>query len=134
MPTFNQLLFNKRVSSNNKKRTILLQNSPQKKGFCIRVYKAAPKKPNSAQRSVARIGLTNTFHLTAYIPGETHNLQKFSAVLVRGGRLQDVPGVNYKVIRGKYDCQSVLKRKKSRSLYGTKKWLNKSYAKVNTSK
>lgn len=134
MPTWNQLLFKRRVSVKRKKRTILLKESPQKKGFCIRVYKAAPKKPNSARRAVARIGLTNTFQLTAYIPGETHNLQKFSAVLVRGGRLQDVPGVNYKVIRGKYDCQSVLKRKKSRSLFGTKKWMNKSYAKVATAK
>ena len=134
MPTTNQLIFNKRINIRRKKRTILLKQSPQKKGFCIRVYKAAPKKPNSARRSVARVGLTNKLQLTAYIPGETHNLQKFSAVLIRGGRLQDVPGVNYKVIRGKYDCQSVLKRKKSRSLFGTKKWLNKSYAKVVSTK
>lgn len=129
MPTFYQLLKSPRYLIAKKKRTLLLRQCPQKKGFCLRVYKTSPKKPNSARRSVARVGLTNSYQLTAYIPGETHNLQKFSAVLIRGGRLQDVPGVNYKVIRGKYDCHSILKRKKSRSLYGTKNWLNKSYSK-----
>jgi small subunit ribosomal protein S12 len=121
MPTFNQLLFYKRTLKKAKSRTILLGKSPQRRGHCIKVYKTAPKKPNSARRSVARIGLSNSRYITAYIPGEGHNLQKYSAVLVRGGRLQDVPGVNYKIIRGKYDCHSILKRKKSRSLYGTKR-------------
>jgi small subunit ribosomal protein S12 len=128
MVTFNQLLKIQRKSKYRKTRSIALQYNPQKKGHCVRVYKAAPKKPNSARRSVARIVLTNGRYLTAYIPGEGNNLQRYSSVLVRGGRLQDVPGVNYKIVRGKYDCHSVLKRKKSRSLYGTKKWFKKAYA------
>jgi small subunit ribosomal protein S12 len=94
---------------------------PQKKGHCMDILRIAPKKPNSARRPVVKTALTLGYSVIAYVPGEGHNLQKFSAVLIRGGRIADLPGVRYKVIRGKYDCQGVLYRKNSRSLYGNKK-------------
>ena len=106
-----------------------LQGSPQKKGICIRVFTTKPKKPNSAIRKVVRVRLSNKSKITAYIPGEGHNLQDHSVVLIRGGRVPDLPGVKYKVIRGKYDAASVLKRKNGRSHYGTKD-LNKINFKV----
>ena len=96
-------------------------NAPQKRGVCIKVTTTTPKKPNSAQRKVARVRLTNGMETWAYIPGEGHNLQEHSVVLVRGGRVKDLPGVKYHIIRGKLDAQGVKNRKKSRSLYGVKK-------------
>ncbi len=96
-------------------------NAPQKRGVCIKVFTTTPKKPNSAQRKVARVRLTNGLETTAYIPGEGHNLQEHSVVLLRGGRVKDLPGVRYHIIRGKLDCQGVKGRKQSRSCYGTKK-------------
>ena len=101
-----------------------LQKSPQKKGVCLKVYTRTPKKPNSAIRKVARVRLTNGLDIIAYIPGEGHNLQEHSVVLVRGGRVKDLPGVRYHLIRGVYDLQGVASRKISRSKYGTKKTKN----------
>jgi small subunit ribosomal protein S12 len=101
-----------------KKRTKALKGSPQKKGDCLRVFKMSPKKPNSAKRSVARVLLSNKKKTTVYIPGIGHNIQKHSTVLVRGGRAQDLPGVNFRAIRGKFDLEKVFGRKKSRSKYG----------------
>jgi small subunit ribosomal protein S12 len=121
MVTYKQLQKKTRKFKLKTNRKRALQGNPQKKAHCLRVYKTPPKKPNSARRSVARVGLNNFLKVTAYIPGENHNLQKYSCVLLRGGRVPDLPGVFYKIIRGKYDCHSVLKRKKSRSIYGTKK-------------
>lgn len=134
MPTINQLLRKPRVSVKKKinapvlkstlntfkKRPVPL-NAPQKRGVCIKVTTVTPKKPNSAQRKVARVRLTNGMETWAYIPGEGHNLQEHSVVLLRGGRVKDLPGVKYHIIRGKLDTQGVKDRKKSRSLYGTKK-------------
>ena len=122
MPTQNQLL---RKSGSRKKKTVVIKKPalkacPQKKGVCFRVYTRTPKKPNSALRKVAKIRLTNSTEIIAYIPGECHNLQEHSVVLVRGGRVKDLPGVKYKVIRGTLDLQGVLQRKKSRSKYGVK--------------
>lgn len=123
MPTMNQLLKNK-TSRTRKiklvKKPALMQN-PQKKGVCTKVYTRAPKKPNSALRKIAKIRLTNSLDVIAYIPGEKHNLQEHSMVLIRGGRVKDLPGVKYRVVRGKLDLQPVLTRKQSRSKYGTKK-------------
>lgn len=102
-------------------RTPALKNAPQKKGVCLRVYTKSPKKPNSAVRKIAKIKLTNSQEIIAYIPGEGHNLQEHSVVLVRGGRVKDLPGVKYKVIRGVLDLQGVKGRKQARSKYGTKK-------------
>lgn len=104
-----------------KKKTPALQNSPQKRGVCLRVYTKAPKKPNSAVRKLAKVRLSNGFEVIAYIPGEGHNLQEHSVVLLRGGRTKDLPGVKYKVIRGVYDTQGVKGRQQARSKYGTKK-------------
>jgi small subunit ribosomal protein S12 len=121
MPTYNQLL---KFSRSKKKRTDrkkALSKCPQKKGYCLRVYKAAPKKPNSARRSVARVFLSNSKQVTVYIPGIGHALQKHSSVLIRGGRVPDLPGVKFKVIRNKFDCGPVKGRKSSRSRYGVKK-------------
>ena len=129
MPTYNQLLkFGRKVKIRVNK-IAALQGSPQKKGICIRVFTTKPKKPNSAIRKVVRVRLSNKSKITAYIPGEGHNLQDHSVVLIRGGRVPDLPGVKYKVIRGKYDAASVLKRKNGRSHYGTKD-LNKINFKV----
>ena len=122
MLTFNQLIFNcSRKSKSKKYKTPALDKMPQKKGVCLKVYTRTPKKPNSALRKVAKIKLSNKKRVEAYIPGIGHNLQQYSVVLMRGGRVKDLPGVRYHLIRGKYDCQSVKNRKTRRSLYGTKK-------------
>ena len=123
MPTLAQLVRRKqeRRVKNEEKKTPALQNSPQKRGVCLRVYTKAPKKPNSAVRKLAKVRLSNGFEVIAYIPGEGHNLQEHSVVLLRGGRTKDLPGVKYKVIRGVYDTQGVKGRQQARSKYGTKK-------------
>jgi len=123
MTTLAQLVRRKqeRRVKNGEKKTPALQNSPQKRGVCLRVYTKAPKKPNSAVRKLAKVRLSNGFEVIAYIPGEGHNLQEHSVVLLRGGRTKDLPGVKYKVIRGVYDTQGVKGRQQARSKYGTKK-------------
>jgi small subunit ribosomal protein S12 len=120
MPTIQQLIRKGRKSIKHKSKSFALQKCPQRKGVCIRVYTTAPKKPNSALRKVARVRLTNSKEINAYIPGEGHNLQEHSIVLVRGGRVKDLPGVRYHVIRGAIDAYGVKNRKTSRSKYGTK--------------
>lgn len=123
MPTINQLLKNIRKKKIKQNRKRALQKNPQKKGVCIKPLKLNPKKPNSAVRKVARLFLTNNFKVTAYIPGMGgHTLQKFSVVLIRGGRVRDLPGIKYKIIRGKFDLKGVLHRTKARSKYGIKKF------------
>ncbi|MBN2543483.1 30S ribosomal protein S12 [bacterium] len=121
MPTINQLVRKGRKKVTKKKGTPSLQSCPQKRGVCIRVYTMTPKKPNSALRKIARVRLSNKIEVTAYIPGEGHNLQEHSIVLVRGGRVKDLPGVRYHIIRGILDADGVSDRKKARSKYGTKK-------------
>ena len=121
MPTINQLIRHGRVRPTNKTKVPAMQSCPQKRGVCTRVYTTTPKKPNSALRKVARIRLTNGFEVTSYIPGEGHNLQEHSVVLIRGGRVKDLPGVRYHSLRGNLDTQGVANRKQRRSLYGTKK-------------
>lgn len=121
MPTINQLIHNERESVIKRKKTPALQSCPQKRGVCTRVYTTTPKKPNSALRKVARVRLTNGIEVTAYIPGEGHNLQEHSVVLIRGGRVKDLPGVRYHIIRGTLDASGVADRRKSRSKYGTKR-------------
>ena len=121
MPTINQLIRKPRVAQHAKKKVPALQQSPQKRGVCTRVYTTTPKKPNSALRKVAKVRLTNGFEVISYIGGEGHNLQEHSIVLVRGGRVRDLPGVRYKVIRGSLDTQGVRGRKQARSRYGAKK-------------
>ena len=121
MPTINQLLKKKRTRPKVRDRVPALEKSPQKRGVCLKVYTTTPKKPNSALRKVARVRLSNGFEVTAYIPGEGHNLQEHSVVLLRGGRVKDLPGVRYHILRGNLDTQGVANRKKRRSLYGTKK-------------
>ncbi|HKJ81818.1 MAG TPA: 30S ribosomal protein S12 [Ignavibacteriaceae bacterium] len=121
MPTINQLVRKGRVQIIAKKKAPALENCPQKRGVCTRVYTTTPKKPNSALRKVARVRLTNSMEVTAYIPGEGHNLQEHSIVLIRGGRVKDLPGVRYHIIRGTLDTSGVEDRKKSRSKYGAKK-------------
>jgi small subunit ribosomal protein S12 len=121
MPTINQLVRKGRKSVGKRKKTPALINCPQRRGVCTRVYTTTPKKPNSALRKVARVRLTNGFEVTCYIPGEGHNLQEHSIVLVRGGRVKDLPGVRYHIIRGVLDAGGVEGRKQGRSLYGTKK-------------
>ena len=121
MPTINQLVRKGRKDKVSVKKTAALKGSPQRRGVCTRVYTTTPKKPNSALRKVARVRLTSGVEVTAYIPGEGHNLQEHSMVLVRGGRVKDLPGVRYKVIRGSLDTQGVKDRKQSRSRYGAKK-------------
>ena len=121
MPTINQLVRKGRKRILKKTNTPALMSNPQKRGVCIRVYTTTPKKPNSALRKVARVRLSNGFEVTAYIPGEGHNLQEHSVVLLRGGRVKDLPGVRYHILRGNLDTQGVANRKKRRSLYGTKK-------------
>ena len=120
MPTVNQLVRKGRKAPVSKNKTPALAGSPQKRGVCTRVYTTTPKKPNSALRKVARVRLTNGIEIGAYIPGEGHNLQEHSVVLVRGGRVKDLPGVRYKVVRGTLDAAGVSDRKKSRSAYGAK--------------
>jgi small subunit ribosomal protein S12 len=121
MPTINQLVRHKRKPKEKKSKSPALDNCPQKKGVCIRVYTTTPKKPNSALRKVAKVRLSNGREVIAYIPGEGHNLQEHSVVLVRGGRVKDLPGVKYHIVRGVYDCAGVEGRSSSRSLYGTKR-------------
>jgi small subunit ribosomal protein S12 len=121
MPTINQLVRKARQKVVKRKKTAALQGCPQKRGVCVRVYTTTPKKPNSALRKVARVRLTNGIEVTSYIPGEGHNLQEHSVVLVRGGRVKDLPGVRYTVIRGALDAAGVQDRRKSRSKYGTKR-------------
>ena len=121
MPTINQLIRKGRVQIEVKKKAPALETCPQKRGVCTRVYTTTPKKPNSALRKVARVRLTNGIEVTAYIPGEGHNLQEHSIVLIRGGRVKDLPGVRYHIIRGTLDTSGVEDRKKSRSKYGAKK-------------
>ena len=121
MPTINQLLKKRRTRPKSRDRVPALEKSPQKRGVCLKVYTTTPKKPNSALRKVARVRLSNGFEVTAYIPGEGHNLQEHSVVLLRGGRVKDLPGVRYHILRGNLDTQGVANRKKRRSLYGTKK-------------
>ncbi|HAF06882.1 MAG: 30S ribosomal protein S12, chloroplastic [candidate division TA06 bacterium 32_111] len=121
MPTINQLVRTKRKKVTKKTKSPALKAAPQKRGICVRVYTTKPKKPNSALRKVARVRLSNGYEVTAYIPGEGHNLQEHSVVLIRGGRVKDLPGVRYHVIRGVYDSAGVENRRRSRSLYGTKK-------------
>ena len=121
MPTINQLLKKKRIKQKSRDKVPALERSPQKRGVCVKVYTTTPKKPNSALRKVARVRLSNGFEVTAYIPGEGHNLQEHSVVLIRGGRVKDLPGVRYHILRGNLDTQGVADRKKRRSLYGTKK-------------
>ena len=120
MPTINQLVRKGRVAPKAKTKTPALRGAPQKRGVCTRVYTTTPKKPNSALRKVARVRLTNGMEVTTYIPGEGHNLQEHSVVLVRGGRVKDLPGVRYKVVRGTLDAAGVSDRKKARSQYGVK--------------
>lgn len=121
MPTINQLIRNGRTRSANKTKSPALQACPQRRGVCTRVMTYTPKKPNSALRKVARVRLTNGIEITAYIPGEGHNLQEHSVVLVRGGRVKDLPGVRYHILRGALDALGVDKRRKSRSKYGAKR-------------
>ena len=121
MPTIQQLVRRGRAEKTTKTNTPALKGSPQRRGVCTRVYTTPPKKPNSALRKVARVRLTSGMEVTAYIPGEGHNLQEHSIVLVRGGRVKDLPGVRYKIIRGSLDTQGVKNRKQSRSRYGAKR-------------
>lgn len=120
MTTINQLIRKNRIPVKSKKKTPALQQNPQKRGVCMRVYTVKPKKPNSALRKVCRVRLTNGYEITAYIQGIGHTLQEHSIVLVRGGRVKDLPGVRYKVVRGVLDATGVEGRKKSRSKYGVK--------------
>ncbi|MEX0609574.1 MAG: 30S ribosomal protein S12 [Balneolaceae bacterium] len=121
MPTIQQLIRKGRKTKVRKTTSPALQNCPQKRGVCVRVYTTTPKKPNSALRKVARVRLTNGIEVSAYIPGEGHNLQEHSIVLIRGGRVKDLPGVRYHIIRGTLDTAGVEGRTQSRSLYGTKR-------------
>ena len=120
MPTLSQLVKKGRQTLTEKKKSPALQGNPQRRGVCIRVYTTTPNKPNSALRKVARVKLPNGIEVTCYIPGEGHNLQEHSIVLVRGGRTKDLPGVRYKIIRGALDTAGVAKRKQGRSKYGAK--------------
>ena len=121
MPTINQLVRSSRDKVSKRNRVPALKACPQKRGVCLRVYTTTPKKPNSALRKVARVKLTNGQEVTAYIPGEGHNLQEHSVVLIRGGRVKDLPGVRYHIIRGTLDTQGLEKRRQRRSKYGAKK-------------
>src|SRR5215831_19296953 len=120
MPTINQLIRKGREKVEWKTKSPALASCPQKRGVCVRVYTTTPKKPNSALRKVARVRLTNNMEVTSYIPGEGHNLQEHSVVLIRGGRVKDLPGVRYHIIRGTLDAQGVKDRKRGRSKYGAK--------------
>ncbi|MEQ9488536.1 MAG: 30S ribosomal protein S12 [Alphaproteobacteria bacterium] len=121
MPTVNQLIRKPRVSKPKREKVPALQACPQKRGVCTRVYTTTPKKPNSALRKVARIRLTNGYEVTSYIPGVGHNLQEHSVVMIRGGRVKDLPGVRYHIIRGTLDTQGVANRRQRRSKYGAKR-------------
>ena len=121
MPTVQQLIRNERISLKKKSKASALKACPQRRGVCTRVYIVTPKKPNSAMRKVARIRLTSGYEVTAHIPGEGHNLQEHSVVLIRGGRVKDLPGVRYRVVRGALDTVGVAKRTQGRSKYGARK-------------
>jgi len=121
MPTINQLVRKRRKKQTKRSNTPALQNCPQKRGVCVRVYTTTPKKPNSALRKVARVRLTNGIEVTSYIPGIGHNLQEHSVVLIRGGRVKDLPGVRYHVVRGTLDTLGVSDRRQGRSKYGAKR-------------
>ena len=121
MPTINQLIKKPRVKDKYRSKVPALDRSPQKRGVCTKVYTTTPKKPNSALRKVARVRLSNGQEVTCYIPGEGHNLQEHSVVLIRGGRVKDLPGVRYHILRGNLDTQGVTARKQQRSKYGAKK-------------
>ena len=121
MPTINQLVRSGRKKLQEKSKSPALTRCPQRRGVCVRVYTTTPKKPNSALRKVARVRMTNGFEITAYVPGIGHNLQEHSIVLVRGGRVKDLPGVSYHIVRGALDAAGVANRKQSRSKYGSKK-------------
>ena len=121
MPTINQLVRKGRKPASTKSKVPALQQSPQKRGVCTRVYTTTPKKPNSALRKVAKVRLTNGYEVVSYIPGEGHNLQEHSVVLIRGGRVKDLPGVRYHILRGVLDTQGVKDRKQRRSVYGAKR-------------
>ncbi len=121
MPTINQLVRSARSKQKKRNKVPALEHCPQKRGVCTRVYTTTPKKPNSALRKVARVKLTNGFEVTSYIPGEGHNLQEHSVVLIRGGRVKDLPGVRYHVLRGILDTEGVKNRKQRRSKYGAKR-------------
>ncbi len=121
MPTTNQLIRKPRKQSVSRNKVPAMEKCPQKRGVCTRVYTSTPKKPNSALRKVARVRLTNGFEVTSYIPGEGHNLQEHSVVLIRGGRVKDLPGVRYHIIRGTLDTQGVEDRRQRRSKYGAKR-------------
>ena len=121
MPTINQLLRKKRIKVKARDKVPALEKSPQKRGVCIKVYTTTPKKPNSALRKVARVRLSNGHEVTSYIPGEGHNLQEHSVVLIRGGRVKDLPGVRYHIVRGALDTAGVDDRSQRRSKYGTKR-------------
>ena len=121
MPTISQLVKKGRAKTIKKSKSAALNSCPQKRGVCTRVYTTTPKKPNSAMRKVAKVRLTNGFEVISYIPGESHNLQEHSVVLIRGGRVKDLPGVRYHILRGVLDTQGVKDRKQRRSKYGAKK-------------
>lgn len=121
MPTIAQLIKNGRKKAERKTKSPALKNCPQKRGVCVRVYTTTPKKPNSALRKVARVRLTNGMEVTAYVPGVGHNLQEHSIVLIRGGRVKDLPGVRYHILRGALDCAGVANRRQGRSKYGAKR-------------
>ncbi|MBL9044810.1 MAG: 30S ribosomal protein S12 [Myxococcales bacterium] len=121
MPTINQLVKKGRIKQKRKTSAPALKSCPQKRGVCVRVYTTTPKKPNSALRKVARVRLTNQIEVTTYIPGEGHNLQEHSVVLIRGGRVKDLPGVRYHIVRGTLDTAGVANRRQSRSKYGAKR-------------
>ena len=121
MPTINQLVRRSRQDVEKKEKAPALKGNPQKRGVCTRVYTTTPKKPNSAMRKVAKVRLTNGYEVISYIGGEGHNLQEHSVVLIRGGRVKDLPGVRYHTVRGSLDCAGIVKRRKSRSKYGAKR-------------
>ncbi len=121
MPTINQLIRKPRLAPTYRNKVPAMQSCPQKRGVCTRVYTTTPKKPNSALRKVAKVRLTNGFEVVSYIPGEGHNLQEHSVVMIRGGRVKDLPGVRYHIIRGILDTQGVVKRRQRRSKYGAKR-------------
>jgi len=121
MPTINQLVRKSRTEKDKRNKVPALEQCPFKRGVCIRVYTTSPKKPNSALRKLARVRLTNKLEVIAYIPGEGHNLQEHSVVMIRGGRVKDLPGVRYHIVRGIYDTQGVKDRKQGRSKYGSKR-------------
>ena len=121
MPTISQLIRKPRLAQTSRKKTPALQECPQKRGVCTRVYTTTPKKPNSAMRKVAKVRLTNGYEVVSYIPGEGHNLQEHSVVMIRGGRVKDLPGVRYHIVRGTLDTQGIAKRRQRRSKYGAKR-------------